>query len=61
MRVEPIVTVADWIVDLENKSVEIYVLKDGALASWANLGVNDTLRSATLAGFDQPVSAIFSV
>jgi hypothetical protein len=50
-----------WILDLESKSIEIYVLKDGSLDSWATLGPNDIIRSTILADFAQPVSAVFSV
>ena len=50
-----------WILDLETKSIEIYVLKDGSLQSWAIFGPNDTIRSTVLVGFDQPASAIFSI
>ena len=49
-----------WILDLETKSIEIYVLKDGSLQSWATFGPNDTVRSTVLVGFDLPASAIFS-
>src|SRR5262245_10523528 len=45
-----------WILDLENKSIEVFVLKDNSLAQWATLGINDTMRSTVLAGFDPPVS-----
>src|SRR5262249_5697659 len=48
-----------WILDLETKSIEIYVLKDRVLDLWATLGVNDLMRSTILAGFDAPVPAIF--
>ena len=50
-----------WILDLENKSIEIYVLKDGSLSPWATLGANDMIRSPVLVGFDAPVSGNFSL
>jgi Uma2 family endonuclease len=50
-----------WIIDLENKQVETFVLKERSLESWATLGLNDTIRSAILPEFEAPVSAIFSV
>ncbi|HKF59166.1 MAG TPA: Uma2 family endonuclease [Blastocatellia bacterium] len=50
-----------WIIDLENKLVEAFVLKDRSLDSCANLGLNDTIRSTVLTGFEAPVSAIFSL
>src|SRR5262249_13156089 len=50
-----------WILDLEIKPIEIYVLKDRVLDLWATLGVKDLMRSTVLAGFNAPVSAIFSI
>ena len=50
-----------WIIDLESKQIEIFVLKERSLNSWLTLGVNDTIRSTVLAGFEAPVSAIFSL
>jgi len=50
-----------WIIDLENKQVEVFILKERSLDSWATLGVNDTIRSAILAGFEAPVSAVLSL
>lgn len=49
-----------WIVDLENKSLEIYILRDSRLESTGVLGLSDTIRSTILVGFNQPVAAIFS-
>jgi|SRR5215469_1386940 len=34
-------------------------LFSNSLRSWATFGLNDIIRSTILAGFDQPVSAIF--
>jgi len=50
-----------WIIDLENKQVEVFILKERSLDSWATLGVNDTIRSAILAGFEALVSAVLSL
>ena len=50
-----------WIIDLENKQVETFVLKERSLESWSTLGLNDIIRSPILAEFEAPVSAIFSL
>jgi Uma2 family endonuclease len=50
-----------WILDLEARSIEIYVLKDASLEAWATFGPNDSVRSTVLDGFEQPASAIFSI
>jgi Uma2 family endonuclease len=50
-----------WILDLENKQVEIFVLKERCLDSWATFGMKDIVRSTVLVGFEAPVSSIFSL
>src|SRR5262249_34779953 len=48
-----------WIADLENRLIEIYLLKNGVLERARTLGENDEITTDLLPGFRCSVQAIF--
>ena len=50
-----------WIVDLENRAVEVYVLAEGSLKLWAVFTDQDEITSSVLPGFHCRVEAILSI
>jgi Uma2 family endonuclease len=50
-----------WIVDAENRLVEVYLLQNGRLVSSVTLGNADEITTALLPGFRMSIAAVFNL
>lgn len=48
-----------WLVDLKERTVEVYVLREGAYHLLGKWGIGETARSELLFGFEIPIAWIF--